>query len=161
MLWDAEHAPENVGFSHNVEARTVRRGERVVVEAITRVQSVDLVADPATTRGLFESHRGWQSPPAADVRQPPASLEALRRDYPELVEALSAGQEAELRRLEAEVQRLAALEAAHQKRQLVRTPAARVHLPDPDAADPQASPSPAGGSSNRCWRPPTSRPCGP
>ena len=44
-----------MGFSHNVEARTARRGDRVVVEAITRVQSVDLVADPATTRGLFES----------------------------------------------------------------------------------------------------------
>jgi hypothetical protein len=55
LIWDAEHAPENVGFSHNVEAQTGRRGERVVVEAITRVQSVDLVADPATTRGLFES----------------------------------------------------------------------------------------------------------
>ena len=55
LLWDAEHAPENVGFSHNVEARTARRGDRLVVEAITRVQSVDLVADPATTRGLFES----------------------------------------------------------------------------------------------------------
>ena len=54
-MWDAEHAPENVGFSHNVEARVGRRGDRVVVEAIIRVQSVDLVADPATTRGLFES----------------------------------------------------------------------------------------------------------
>ncbi len=55
LIWDAEHAPENVGFSHNVEARTVRQGDKIVVEAITRVQSVDLVADPATTRGLFES----------------------------------------------------------------------------------------------------------
>ncbi len=58
LVWDAEHAPENVGFSHNVEARTTRRGDRVVVEAITRVQSVDLVADPATTRGLFEAEAG-------------------------------------------------------------------------------------------------------
>ena len=57
LIWDAEHAPENVGFSHNVEARCGRRGDRVVVEAITRVQSVDLVADPATTRGLFESQQ--------------------------------------------------------------------------------------------------------
>ena len=55
LIWDAEHAPENVGFSHNVEARLGRRDGRVVVEEITRVQSVDLVADPATTRGLFES----------------------------------------------------------------------------------------------------------
>ncbi len=55
LAWDAEHLPENVGFSHNVQARTARRGDRLVVEAITKVESVDLVADPATTRGLFES----------------------------------------------------------------------------------------------------------
>ena len=55
LIWDAEHMPQNVGFSHNVQARTARRGDRVVVEAITKVESVDLVADPATTRGLFES----------------------------------------------------------------------------------------------------------
>jgi len=55
LIWDAEHMPENVGFSHNVQARTSRRGDRVVVEAITKGESVDLVADPATTRGLFES----------------------------------------------------------------------------------------------------------
>jgi hypothetical protein len=54
LIWDAEHAPENVGFSHNVEARVSRKGDKVIVEEISRVQSVDLVADPATTRGLFE-----------------------------------------------------------------------------------------------------------
>ncbi|MEN0109742.1 MAG: hypothetical protein AAF805_03370 [Planctomycetota bacterium] len=61
LAWDAEHAPENVGLSHNVIARTRRDGDQVVVEAISRVQSVDLVADPATTNGLFEHT-------AADVR---------------------------------------------------------------------------------------------
>ena len=55
LVWDAEHAPENVGFSHNVQARLGQHGDRQVVEAILKVQSVDLVADPATTRGLFES----------------------------------------------------------------------------------------------------------
>ncbi|MEX2142486.1 MAG: hypothetical protein WD894_24750 [Pirellulales bacterium] len=55
LLWDAEHAPENVGFSHNVQARTGKRGDQTIVEEILAVQSVDLVADPATTRGLFES----------------------------------------------------------------------------------------------------------
>jgi hypothetical protein len=54
LAWDAEHAPENVGLSHNVLARTRRDGQEIVVEAITRVQSVELVADPATTAGLFE-----------------------------------------------------------------------------------------------------------
>ena len=56
LLWDAEHAPHNAGFSHNVQARVSRRDGATVVEAITRVTSVDLVADPATTRGLFEQH---------------------------------------------------------------------------------------------------------
>ena len=27
LSWDAEHAPENVGFSHNVQARTAKRGD--------------------------------------------------------------------------------------------------------------------------------------
>lgn len=54
LTWDAEHNPRNVGFSHNVLARLARDGENPVVEEITRVQSVDLVADPAATLGLYE-----------------------------------------------------------------------------------------------------------
>ncbi len=54
LMWDAEHNPRNVGFSHNVQARLSRQGQSAVVEEITRVQSVDLVADPAATQGLFE-----------------------------------------------------------------------------------------------------------
>jgi hypothetical protein len=78
LLWDAEHAPENVGFSHNVEARTARRADRLVVEAITRVQSVDLVADPATTRGLFESQAAELTRLEAEVERLTAQ-EALRQ----------------------------------------------------------------------------------
>src|SRR3954463_1862378 len=54
LVWDAEHAPQNVGMSHNVLARTKQLGDETVVEAITKVQSIDLVADPATTKGLYE-----------------------------------------------------------------------------------------------------------
>jgi hypothetical protein len=54
LTWDAENNPRNVGFSHNVLARLAREGDVTVVEAITHVQSVDLVADPAATQGLFE-----------------------------------------------------------------------------------------------------------
>jgi hypothetical protein len=54
LAWDAENNPRNVGFSHNVLARLARDGEQTIVEAITHVQSVDLVADPAATQGLFE-----------------------------------------------------------------------------------------------------------
>jgi hypothetical protein len=55
LLWDAEHSPGNLGFSpvHDVKFR--RDGGRRVVEAIHKVISVDLVADPAATRGLYEA----------------------------------------------------------------------------------------------------------
>lgn len=57
LCWDAEHAPENVGFSHVVEAKVARKNGKAVVEEITKVISVDLVSDPATTKGLFESEQ--------------------------------------------------------------------------------------------------------
>lgn len=55
LLWDAENAPAHVGMSHNVTAVVGRKDGKAVVEEITKVVSVDLVAEPATTRGLFES----------------------------------------------------------------------------------------------------------
>lgn len=54
LLWDAEHSPENVGLSHHVAAHTRTQDGKTIVDEITRVLSVDLVADPATTAGLFE-----------------------------------------------------------------------------------------------------------
>ncbi len=56
LAYDAEHSPANVGLSHNVQARTSRGpGGKLVVEAIEKVVSVDVVADAATTNGLYES----------------------------------------------------------------------------------------------------------
>jgi hypothetical protein len=133
LIWDAEHAPENVGFSHNVEARTIRRGDRVVVEAITRVQSVDLVADPATTRGLFES-----AEPVNDVPAERPILDDLKRDYPELFENIGREQEAEIGRLQQEVERLTQLEASHQKCDAARRLLREFELPDPETNDPWA-----------------------
>jgi len=51
----AERNPSLFGMSHVAMART--RSERGVeiVEAITSVESVDIVASPATTKGLYES----------------------------------------------------------------------------------------------------------
>ena len=134
LIWDAEHAPENVGFSHNVEARMGRRGDRVVVEAITRVQSVDLVADPATTRGLFESA---SVAPPVETAGPP-SLDDLKRDFPELIESIGREQATELGRLRQEVERLTALEAAHQRQGMARRLLREFDLPQPDAAEPRA-----------------------
>ena len=57
LLWDAENTPSNVGLSHSIDARLSRgKDGHVMVEEIIAVESVDLVADPATTVGLFESH---------------------------------------------------------------------------------------------------------
>ena len=72
LAWDAENNPRNVGFSHNVLARLARDGEQTVVEAITHVQSVDLVADPAATQGLFEESA------AAEPTEDPAAAELVR-----------------------------------------------------------------------------------
>lgn len=55
LFWDAEHAPENVGLSHDAQGKTVVRDGKMIVESISSVRSVDLVAEPATTRSLYES----------------------------------------------------------------------------------------------------------
>lgn len=83
LAWDAEHNPRNVGFSHNVLARLSREGETAVVEEITRVQSVDLVADPAATLGLYEHSE--QAP-----RWDALTLATLALHRPDLVEEMRA-----------------------------------------------------------------------
>ena len=56
LFW-CEHDPSAVGFSHNAEGETDEIDGATVVTRIDAVYSVDLVADPATTRGLSESLR--------------------------------------------------------------------------------------------------------
>lgn len=137
LTWDAEHAPENVGFSHNVQARTTRQGGRVVIEAITKVQSVDLVADPATTRGLFEAAAGDVVPAsdAAPSALATVTLDDLKRERPDLVEDLLRQPTAEAARLAGELDRLQTLEAVRQKQETIRRLLAEHHLPMPDAGD--------------------------
>lgn len=53
--WDVENSPNNLGLSHMARGSTAVRSGKVLVESITLVKSVDLVADPATNTGLFES----------------------------------------------------------------------------------------------------------
>lgn len=86
LAWDAHHAPENLGLSHNVLARTRASGNEVVVEAITRVQSVDLVADPATTSGLYE-HAAVAST-APNVAADEKAIASLREEVEQLRERL-------------------------------------------------------------------------
>lgn len=51
----AERHPALFGLSHVAMCRTTTKNGREVVEAIERVESIDIVADPATTNGFFES----------------------------------------------------------------------------------------------------------
>jgi hypothetical protein len=92
LAWDAEHAPENVGLSHNVVARVKCRGAGAVVEAITHVYSVDLVADPATTRGLFEqvatTPRRDNPVNSEALNCEELTLDQLRANRPDLVTAI-------------------------------------------------------------------------
>ncbi|NUQ66073.1 MAG: hypothetical protein HUU20_26730 [Pirellulales bacterium] len=133
LAWDAEHAPENVGFSHNVQARLARRGDETVVEEILRVESVDLVADPATTRGLFEA--SGETDDAADLALSTLTVEQLREHRPDLVEQLiaeaAAGRAEELQRLRAELEQLRTAEALRQKQETVRQLLREFDLPDP------------------------------
>jgi hypothetical protein len=134
LLWDAEHTPENVGFSHNVQARTTRQGDETFVEAILKVHSVDLVADPATTCGLFE-----QTQPSAGAAVWPTGLAGctlaeLRAARPDLVVAIEEQSGAELKSLRGRVDELQALESVRSRRERARRLLAEFHLPDPDDA---------------------------
>jgi len=85
LAWDAENNPSNVGFSHNVLAKLSREKETTIVEEITQVRSVDLVADPAATRGLFECEEELADRSIA--RQPSwkaLTLESLAHHRPDL-----------------------------------------------------------------------------
>ncbi len=131
LLWDAQHAPENVGFSHNVQARTVRQGDETLVEAILKVHSVDLVADPATTCGLFEQSQAAGASERGKPSLGVLTLEELRRVRPDLLREIEAQTGAELGRLRRRVDELEALEAVRGKRDVARRLLAEFELPDP------------------------------
>jgi len=92
LFWDAEHAPENVGLSHDVSGKITRRNGKGVVEAINTVRSVDLVADPATTVGLFEDLEAGLAEDevsAMEIDLKEATFEQLTAQRPDLVEAVT------------------------------------------------------------------------
>jgi hypothetical protein len=90
LAWDAGNAPENVGLSHDAVGRTVRRGGKTIVEEIESVRSVDLVADPATTGGLFESESEEENRQegnmSTDLQE--TTLDQLRTKRPDLVDSI-------------------------------------------------------------------------
>jgi hypothetical protein len=134
LVWDAEHAPQNVGMSHNVLARTSRNGNDTIVEAITKVQSIDLVADPATTSGLYEHLQSQElrvksqepergsSCPALDSRLlslDSLTLEHLRRHRPDLLREAEREFAPQLDELRRQLDEAVAHEQASQRRQRI------------------------------------------
>jgi hypothetical protein len=87
LVWDAQNAPENVGLSPVHTCQVVTTGGRKVVEGIEHVHSVDLVADPATNKTLFEHHSEDDSVSLKDL-----TLEQLREQRSDLIEKLLAEQ---------------------------------------------------------------------
>jgi hypothetical protein len=85
IAWDAENAPQNLGFSHDTRGVVRNVRGRAVVESIDQVLSVDLVANPATTDGLFEDNTIAGSS-ADEIGR--LTLESLRSRRPDLVAAL-------------------------------------------------------------------------
>lgn len=126
LMWDAEHASHNVGLSHNVLARTSREGDETVVEAITKVQSIDLVADPATTRGLFE-----QEAPATAWDQ--LTIDELELHRPDLLRELRQSHAAQLEQVQTQLDQVAAREAALERRERIAELLQEHNLPLPES----------------------------
>jgi hypothetical protein len=102
----AEHMPDVAGNSQNAQGRWRNDGGKQIVEELTRVFSVDLVANPATTKGMFESentnHLGDQAMEWNQVNA--ALLLANRPDIHEAVRTEGAkGRDAEVAKLTEQV----------------------------------------------------------
>lgn len=77
FLWWAKNDPGAIGLSHDADVDMEDGPDGRLVKDILKVHSVDVVADPATTRGLHES-----KPMAAEVTATaPASPAAPDKNY--------------------------------------------------------------------------------
>ena len=123
LKWDAKHDPTSCGFSHNADIR-VRRStkdrSRIVVEGITKVRTVDLVFEPATTGGVFE--HAIEESEDDEMKIEDLTLEQVltRTDIVEAIEGKVreskelADQKTALEQAQAEVERMKADEARRQ-----------------------------------------------
>ncbi|HNT35348.1 MAG TPA: hypothetical protein PKH07_10170 [bacterium] len=84
----AETMPESVGMSINARGRTCVRDGEEIVQAITEIKSVDLVTDPAATRGLFESLTKRETSDKESVLWSDLDVASLTARRPDLIEQL-------------------------------------------------------------------------
>jgi len=67
---DAEQMPDALGFSHNSVGSGRIANRKYMVESIDKVRSIDLVTQPATTRGLYESEETMATKTVAEALKP-------------------------------------------------------------------------------------------
>ena len=92
----AEQMPNAVGFSHRARGQITRGDDGDVVESLDRVYAHELVTDPATTSGLFESLQDTDDNDEVDeMKLSELTLEQLMRERPELVKQIAESQDAE------------------------------------------------------------------
>jgi hypothetical protein len=96
----ARRRPQLMGLSHNAVGRGRRENGREVIESIESVQSVDLVADPASVSGLFES----KGCPAVAKKKLSELIESLKATRPGASRALKEMAEAGLMSPSAEME---------------------------------------------------------
>jgi hypothetical protein len=83
FVWDVLNAPKTFGMSINANVqmgKTDSNGD-VAVESIDSVRSIDIVTNPATAEGLFESEQIEEEEMTIDIK-------TLREKHPELVSQL-------------------------------------------------------------------------
>lgn len=122
----ASQAPESAGFSHRASGVSHLDDDgQQVVESVTQVFGADVVSEPATVSGLFESIRNREG---ETMKIAELTLESLKKDRSDLVEAILAEAkdadkvatlEAENKRLREKVDAYEAKEAAEARQRLM------------------------------------------
>lgn len=137
LLAVAEHMPGVAGFSHRAHGEVKPSEDGLsVVETISKVDGADIVTDPATVNGLFESLHSkgdedpmeWTDINLADLKEHrPDLLEAVESELSDSAE--SEALKAELKKTKDELDRLQAQQTEREHKAMVERKLAEAELP--------------------------------
>ena len=89
----AEELPKEVGFSHRADGEiSVSEDGTQTVERLTKVYALEIVTEPATVAGLFESKNGDATPKPegeGEMEIKDLTLEALKAQRPDLMKSIT------------------------------------------------------------------------
>ena len=139
----AEEMPGMVGNSHRATGKVTRSDDGEVVESLDHVAAIELVLNPATTQGLFESLDLDDDPPKEPPKETPMEIkdlkiDALRESRPDLIEAILAEQKetdgvatlkAENKRLTEWKEKREAEDAARERQEFIEAELEKSKLP--------------------------------